>query len=396
VMSHIRLAPTPEELHAVRIAAGAADLLLGCDMVVAASPQALSRVEHGVTQAVINSYLAPTAAFVVNPDVDFETLAMHRALKTAAGEANADFLDGTGLATALLGDSIATNLFMLGYAFQQGLVPLSLAAIERAIELNAVAVEANKRTFAWGRLAAHDRAKVEALARPVMAAEAPAKQSLAELVERRAQFLTAYQNAAYARRYRDLVATIEAVEKAKGRGLSGLAEAAARNLFKLMAYKDEYEVARLYTDGTFLAKLNQQFDGDFRLQFHLAPPLIAPRDPLTGELQKRAFSGRWMLPLFRLLAALRGLRGTAFDIFGRTAERRAERQLILDYEATLRQLIDALGPDTHALAVEIARIPEQIRGYGHIKERNIEKAKEREASLLAALRAPAPRATAAE
>jgi indolepyruvate ferredoxin oxidoreductase len=396
VMSHVRLAPTPEELHAVRIAAGGADLLLGCDMVVAASPQALSRVEHGVTRAVINSYLAPTAAFVVNPDIDFETLAMQRALKAAAGAPNTDFLDGTGLATALMGDSIATNLFMLGFAFQQGLVPLSLEAIERAIELNGVQVEKNKRTVAWGRLAAHDRAKVEALARPAMAEEAPAPQSLAELVERRARFLTDYQSAAYAERYRALVAVVETAAKTRGRGLTGLAEATARGFFKLMAYKDEYEVARLYTDGTFERQLQQQFDGDFTLEFHLAPPLTAPRDPATGELKKRAYRGRWMLPAFRLLAAMKGLRGTAFDIFGRSAERRMERQLIADYAATMKELSAALSPDNHALAVEIARIPEQIRGYGHIKERNIKQAKAREASLLASFRAPAPSATAAE
>jgi indolepyruvate ferredoxin oxidoreductase len=395
VMSHVRLAPKPEDLHAVRIGAGGADLLLGCDMVVAASPVALSRVEHGVTRAVINSYLAPTAAFVVNPDIDFETLTMHRALKAAAGDANTEFLDGTGLATALMGDSIATNLFMLGYAFQKGLVPLSLAAIERAIELNGVAVEINKRTFAWGRLAAHDGAAVEALVRPALAEEKPAPQSLAELVERRAQFLTAYQDAAYARRYRELVASVEAAEKARSRGLSGLAEAVARNLFKLMAYKDEYEVARLYADGEFLRKLHRQFDGDFTLEFHLAPPLFAKRDPVTGELQKSAY-GPWVFRAFKLLARLRRLRGTAFDIFGRTAERRMERQLIDDYEGLIRELTASLGPGNHALALELARLPEQIRGFGHVKERNIKKAKEREASLLAAFRHPAPTATAAE
>ena len=395
VMSHVRLAPRPEDLHAVRIAAGGADLLLGCDMVVAASPDALSRVEHGVTRAVINSYLAPTAAFVINPDIDFETLTMQRALKAAAGDAGADFIDGTGLATALMGDSIATNLFMLGYAFQKGLVPLSLEAIERAIELNAVAVESNKRTFAWGRLAAHERAQVDALVRPSLGAEAPAPQGLAELIERRARFLTDYQDAAYARRYRDLVARVEAAEKSRGRGLAGLAEAVARNLFKLMAYKDEYEVARLYTDGAFLQKLHQQFEGDFTLEFHLAPPLLAPHDPVTGELEKRAY-GPWVFRAFKLLAGMRRLRGTALDIFGRTAERRMERRLIAEYEAVLGELALSLTPDNHALAVEIARLPEQIRGYGHIKERNLEKAKAREASLLAAFRNPAPVRTAAE
>ena len=395
VMSHVRLAPKPEDLHAVRIAAGGADLLLGCDMVVAASPAALSRVESGVTHAVINSYLAPTAAFVVNPDIDFETLSMHRALKAAAGNAGADFIDGTGLATALMGDSIATNLFMLGYAFQEGLVPLSLEAIERAIELNGVAVEINKRTFAWGRLAAHDRAKVEAMVRPVVQEDVPAPETLAALVERRAQFLAQYQDAAYAQRYRDLVALVERAEKERGRGHSGLAEAAARNLFKLMAYKDEYEVARLYTDGAFIEKLNRQFEGDFTLQFHLAPPLFARRDPNTGELQKSAY-GPWVFRAFKLLAALRGWRGTTFDIFGRTAERRMERQLIVDYAAHLREIAAALTPENHTLAVEIARLPEQIRGFGHVKERNVTRAKEREAKLVAAFRAPVAPATAAE
>ncbi len=395
VMSHVRLAPGPEDLHAVRIAAGGAGLLLACDMVVAASPAALSRVEHGVTRAIVNSYLAPTAAFVVNPDIDFETLAMQRALKAAAGDGGAEFLDGTGLATALMGDSIATNLFMLGYAVQKGLVPLGLAAIERAIELNAVAVESNKRTFAWGRLAAYDRAKVEALVRPVLPEEAAPAPGLAELVERRARYLADYQDAAYARRYRDAVAAVEAAERARGRGLSGLAEAVAKNLFKLMAYKDEYEVARLYTDGAFLRQLHRQFEGDFTLEFHLAPPLFAKRDPVTGAFQKSAY-GSWVFDAFKLLARLKWLRGTRFDIFGVTAERRMERQLIADYQAVLNELCAALTPDNHALAVEIARVPEQIRGFGHIKWRNLVKAKEREASLLAAFRAPAARATAAE
>jgi indolepyruvate ferredoxin oxidoreductase len=395
VMSHVRLAPEPEDLNAVRIAAGGADLLLGCDMVVAASPPALSRVEAGVTRAVINSYLAPTAGFVLNPDIDFETAAMQRALKLAAGDGGTDFIDGTGIATALIGDSIATNLFMLGYAFQRGLIPLGLAAIERAIELNGVAVEANKRTFAWGRLAAHDCAAVEAAARPVMHDEAPAPQTLPELIERRTAFLTQYQDATYAQRYRDFVALIESAEKSRGRGLTGLTEAAARNLFKLMAYKDEYEVARLYTDGAFRQKLEQQFEGDFTLEFHLAPPLFAPRDPTTGELQKRGY-GPWVFRAFRLLARLRRLRGTAFDVFGRTAERRMERRLIADYEAVLREIAAALSPANHALALEIARIPEGIRGFGHVKDRKLRAAKTREASLLATFRSPSASATAAE
>jgi indolepyruvate ferredoxin oxidoreductase len=395
VMSHVRLAPRPEDLHAVRVAAGGADLLLGCDMVVAASPAALSRIETGVTKAVINSHLQPTAAFIFNPDIDFETATMLRAIKDATGDAGTDIVDGTGLASALMGDSIAANLFMLGHAFQNGLVPLGLDAIERAIELNGVAVESNKRAFSWGRLAAHDRAQVEALVRPMRHDDtAPAPQGLVALVERRAAFLTDYQDTAYARRYRDQVAAIEAAEIVRARGCSGLAEAVARNLFKLMAYKDEYEVARLYTDGAFLEKLHRQFEGDFRLVYHLAPPFLASRDPVSGELRKRAF-GSWTVNAFKLLARLRRLRGTVLDIFGRTQERCMERQLIVDYEAIICELATVLNSDNHSLAVEIASLPEQIRGFGHVKQRNVENAKAREAQLLGMLRSSGAAASAA-
>jgi indolepyruvate ferredoxin oxidoreductase len=396
VMSHVRLARTPEELHATRIAAGGADLVLGCDMVVAASPQALARVEHGVTRAVINSHMQPTAAFVMNGDIDFNAAAMQRSLKLAVGDSGIDLIDGTGLATALIGDSIATNLFMLGYAFQKGLIPLSAEAILRAIELNAVSVEVNKHTFAWGRFAAHDPVKLDAMLRPQIASgEAPLPQSLGQLVARRVEFLTRYQDAAYAQRYRDLVARAEETEKKQAKGMTGFADAVAHNAFKLMAYKDEYEVARLYTDGDFEKKLHRQFEGDFKLEFHLAPPLLTPRDPETGHLKKRAF-GPWVFRAFKLLARLRRLRGTALDPFGRTAERRMERQLIADYAAVISEVGAGLTPDNHGLAVEIARLPAQIRGYGHIKDQSIERAKTREASLLASFRQPAPRATAAE
>jgi indolepyruvate ferredoxin oxidoreductase len=395
VMSHVRLAPAPEDLNSVRLAPGGADVVLGCDMVVAASPAALSRIEHGVTRVVANSDLQPTAAFVMNGDIDFEAGTMERSLRAAAGEANVDLVDATGLATALMGDSIATNLFMLGYAFQKGLVPLGLAAIERAIELNAVAVAANKHTFTWGRLAAQDHARLERIVHPAHPAEAPARQTLATLVERRAQFLAQYQDEAYARRYRDFVAAVAEAEKARVRGHDDLAEAVARGLFKLMAYKDEYEVARLYTDGAFRAKLHAAFEGKYRLEFHLAPPLLAQRDPETGHLEKHSY-GPWMLGAFAFLARFKRLRGTRLDPFGRTAERRMERQLIADYERVVRELIAGLTQENHALAVEIARLPEHIRGFGHVKERAVADAKARETALLADFRAPVPAATAAE
>jgi indolepyruvate ferredoxin oxidoreductase len=395
VMSHVRIAPSPEDLQSVRLAPGGADLVLGCDMVVAASPAALSRIEHGVTRLIINSDLQPTAAFVMNGDIDFEGRAMERSLRAAAGEANLDLIDATGLATALMGDSIATNLFMLGYAFQKGLVPLGLAALERAIELNGVSVEANKHTFNWGRMAAQDHATLERFLRSQHPAELPQPQGLAALVERRAKFLTDYQDAAYARRYRDVVATVTEAEKARVRGHGELAEAVARSLFKLMAYKDEYEVARLYTDGSFRQKLDRAFEGDYRLEFHLAPPLLAARDPMTGHLTKGTY-GAWMLRAFALLARFKRLRGTWLDPFGRSAERRMERQLIVDYERTVRELVAALTPENHPLAVEIATLPERIRGFGHVKDGNIAAAKAREAALLAAFRTPLPEATAAE
>ncbi|MBV8406884.1 MAG: indolepyruvate ferredoxin oxidoreductase family protein, partial [Alphaproteobacteria bacterium] len=305
------------------------------------------------------------------------------------------FVDGTGLATAILGDSIATNLFMLGYAWQKGLVPLSLQALERAIELNGVAVETSKRTFSWGRLAAHNLAAVEAAAKPTLRVEKPVARTLGEIVAKRVELLTAYQDRTYAERYRAFVDQVAAAEKAKAPGRKGLAEAVAKSLCKLMAYKDEYEVARLYSDGEFLKKLGGQFEGNYTLSFHLAPPLFAERDPQTGHLKKREY-GPWVLTLFGFLASLKRLRGTRFDIFGRSEERRMERRLIDEYRATVATLLATLGQDNHAMAVQIASLPETMRGFGHVKEKNVKMAKERETSLLAAYKSPAAQSVAAE
>jgi indolepyruvate ferredoxin oxidoreductase len=393
VMSHIRLAPDANQLHAVRIATGGADLLLGCDPVVAASPAALSRIESGTTRAVLNSDVRPTAAFVFDQDIEFEAAKMLATIKAAARDA--DTVDATGLAAALMGDSIAANLFMLGYAFQKGLVPLSFAAIDRAIALNRIAVESNRRSFAWGRLAADDPAQVEALVRDAtQEPSAPEPQTLDALIDHRAAFLTAYQDATYAQRYRDAVAAIRTAEATRARGYFGLTEAVARNLFTLMAYKDEYEVARLYTDGAFDKKLRAQFDGSFTLEYHLAPPLLARRDPITGEPRKIKF-GAWMRHGFWLLARLRGLRGTALDVFGYTQERQMERRLIAEYEGTLHEIATSLDPSNHALCVEIASVPAKIRGYGHIKARNAESAKTCEAELISLLRDKGQPASAA-
>jgi len=395
VFSHIRIASRPEDIHAVRIAAGDADLLIGCDIVVAASPDGLAKLRKGKTAAVVNAHETITGAFTRNPDFVFPSGDLRSLIVEATGAEAAEFIDATRIATALLGDSIATNLFMLGFAYQKGLVPVSGAAIDRAIELNGVAVSFNRDAFLWGRRAAHRRAEVERAAAPreAVAAETLSR-SLDEAVARRVAFLTRYQNAAYAARYETLVRTVEGAERTKAKGLAGLADAVARSLFKLMAYKDEYEVARLYTDDEFKKQLHAQFEGDFRLEFHLAPPLLAKRDQRTGHLKKRAYGG-WLIGAFAVLARLKGLRGTPFDIFGYSAERRTERRLIAEYETLVNELVGALTPANHALAVSLARLPERIRGYGHIKEANLAVAKAEEARLIALFRAPPPQSALA-
>lgn len=387
VASHVRIGATPEALHAVRIAAGGADLILACDMVVAAGKAALDTMRAGATHALINSHLAPTADFTLNPDAQFREKETKAAIRVACGDNLTEFLDATRLATALMGDSIATNMFMLGHAFQRGLLPVTLGTLLQAIEVNGAAVEASKRAFTWGRLHAHDQQAVEAGARPVTAlpVERNFAKTVDELLASRIAHLTAWQDAAWAERYRALVNQAAQAEANQTRGMSGFAEAVARYAAKLMSYKDEYEVARLYTDGAFRQKLSAQFEGDFTLSFLLAPPLIAPRDSHTGELRKMRF-GPWILPAFKLLARLKGLRGSRFDIFGRTEERRTERKLIEDYFNLVRELCTRLNSQNHPLAVQLASIPEDIRGYGHVKDRHRRAAKEKEAKLLAIFR----------
>ncbi|HLY46242.1 MAG TPA: indolepyruvate ferredoxin oxidoreductase family protein [Stellaceae bacterium] len=390
VLSHVRIAARPDAIHAVRIAAGAARLLLGCDLVVSAGGEALSRLQAGATRAIVNSHETITGDFTRHPDMAFPGGDLRRNIAAAIGDDNAEFIDATGLATGLLGDSIATNLFMLGYAYQRGLVPVSAVAIERAIELNAVAIDFNRDAFLWGRRAAVDRAAVAARATPNAAAPESHRisETLDELVGRRVEFLTAYQNAAYARRYFDRIGRVRQAEAGLGGG-TALTEAAARALFKVMAYKDEYEVARLYAESDFQKRVADQFEGPYELRFHLAPPLLAECDPATGHLKKKVY-GAWMLGAFRLLAKLRRLRGTPFDIFGRTEERRAERRLVTEYEALLDEIVAGLSPENHAVAVELAALPLEIRGFGHVKAANLERTKATEAELLARFRAPLP------
>ncbi len=349
----------------------------------------------GETHAVINSHETVTGDFTRNPDFHFPGRRLHELITQASG-GRADFLEATRIATALMGDSIATNLFMLGYAWQKGLVPLSGDAILQAIEVNAVAVEANKRAFLWGRRAAHDLEAVQKAAAPKAEPESHhLSETLDQVIERRQRFLTDYQNAAYAERYLALVEKARNAESTRTPGLAGFADAVARYGFKLMAYKDEYEVARLFTDGNFEAKLRETFEGDFKLHFHLAPPIVAEKKLETGHLKKKEY-GPWMFTAFKLLAKLRGLRGTPFDVFGHSAERRTERQLIRDYTALIDEVAARLDHENHALAVALASVPEKIRGYGHVKEAHLADAKAQEAELLGAFRNPQAAKSAAE
>jgi indolepyruvate ferredoxin oxidoreductase len=390
VVTHVRIAKTPEDIHAVRLASGGAKVILGCDNVVAAARDSLSKVEPGETVAAVNLHETITGDFTRNPDYVFPGKQVCATIEETVGKARTHFVEATELATALLGDSIATNLFMLGYAFQKGFVPVSEAAILEAIDLNGVAVDMNRRAFIWGRRAAHDLAAVRRIAFPDGApAEAPAgpADTLRDMIQTRIDYLTQYQNARYAARYAAFVDKVRTAEATLTPHEDGLTEAVARYYFKLLAYKDEYEVARLHADPAFLARLKETFEGDFTLRFHLAPPLFAKRDPVSGELLKREY-GAWMLPVFRILAKFKALRGTPLDPFGHMQERKDERALIRSYEAMIDEVRAGLSPENHMLAVEIASLPEHIRGYGHVKQRAMAGATERAAQLLHALRNP--------
>jgi indolepyruvate ferredoxin oxidoreductase len=391
VSVHVRIANQPDDIKAIRASAAGADLVLGGDLVVTGSAKVLSVIRLGRTSVVANSHETMTADFTHAPDLSLPAMALRRALEERAGAAACAFLDAQTYAAALMGDKAMTNILLVGYAYQKGHLPLSAEAIIEAIRLNGVAVDANIEAFRWGRLLAADEAPVAAV---VAKRERPSpgktlSQSLDEAIERRVRFLTAYQDAAYATRYRARVEAIRVAEARLTPGRNALSWAVAKYLFKLMAYKDEYEVARLYTDGSFRQQLEGAFEGDYRLEFHLAPPLISRLDPATGRPRKLRF-GPWIMTGFRLLAKLKRLRGTRFDLFGRSPERKLERQLIADYEALLDELKRRLRPDSYDIATALAELPEQIRGYGPVKLASIEKARQREKELLDMLRGDPP------
>ncbi|EFF77375.1 indolepyruvate ferredoxin oxidoreductase family protein [Achromobacter piechaudii] len=393
VVSHIRLAPAGAPAGPVRLDWQQADAAILCDPVASVAPDSLGALRRGHTQVTVNTYVAPVSEFTRNPDAAMRPEALLAKIRHAAGDANTAAIDAHEAALALFGDSILSNMFMLGYAWQRGGVPLSQAAINRAIELNGVAVAANRAAFDSGRLAAHQPDALDSALRPrAQVVQLHVPESFDRAVSRRVADLTAYQDARYARTYQDVVEAVAARERelAPEAKTPRLAMAVARGLFKLMAYKDEYEVARLYTGEAFQAQLKGQFEGDYSLRFHMAPPIFARKDPRTGVPRKMTLGPRTMSAL-KLLTRLKGLRGTWFDPFGHTAERKMERALVAEYRQTIDQLLVGLTRDNIAQAATIAGLAETIRGYGHVKAASVEKYRTQLGRLMQSYMAPAPR-----
>jgi indolepyruvate ferredoxin oxidoreductase len=376
--SHVLMAHDQDAIRTTRVSLASADLILGCDPIVTAGKETLQRMRAGRTHVALNAHSAPTAAFVKNTDWQNPADQCVAEIAQAVGAEGLGLFDANRVAVQTLGDSIFVNPMILGYAWQKGWVPLGYEALMRAMELNGVAVALNQAAFAWGRQWAHDWAAVQAALAPAQTVQFHKPVGVDDVVARRVAFLTDYQNAAYAASYRSLVERVRAAEVALHK--TSLTEAVARNLFKLMAYKDEYEVARLHTDAAFLQKINGMFEGDYTLNYHLAPPLIAKTNA-KGELQKQKF-GPAMLSGFKVLKHLKGLRGSPLDIFGYSEERRTERALIGEYRATVDAVLEGLTSDNHALALELARMPEQIKGFGHVKARNLAAARSKWDGLM--------------
>ncbi|ETR75526.1 MFS transporter [Afipia sp. P52-10] len=388
VLSHVRLSSNPDEVKCARIVTGTADLLIAADEVVSVAKDTITLCAPDRTQAIVNTHLIPIADFVKNRDFDFQRGRVNAVLEQSVRH-GASFFDFTHAAENLLGDAIATNIMMLGFACQTGQLPVSAQAIERAIELNGVSIKMNTLAFRLGRLAAADPARLAAM---LHEDEAPAKtqgdMSLDELIAHRVKHLTAYQNAALAERYRKLIDRVRSAARMKGLGES-IPRAAALGYAKLLAYKDEYEVARLYTDGSFEAQLRDQFEGDVKLSYHLAPPLLPGADDGAGRPRKRTF-GPSMTTGFRILAKLKGLRGTPLDIFGYGKDRRIERRLIKDYEDDVGAVLDNLSVRTAQIALALLSLPEDIRGYGPVKEKAVAQAKIKRDELRKELANPPP------
>lgn len=372
VISYLRLAYSADQLKSVRIGTAQANLLLGCDMVVAGSVESLRTLNKNTSTVVLNTHKIQTAQFVLNRDTDIDDNLIIDTIRKHVDDKALHKIEATRIATALMGDSIATNMFLFGYAWQLGEIPVSLDAINRAIELNGVAIDKNRQSFGWGRIAAHDISRLEG----VLPKKPETAKSLEDIITIRAEYLRDYQDQALANKYRQAV---HAIGDKAGREGEALTKAVARNYFKLLAIKDEYEVARLYTDGRFLKSVQDQFEGDYKIHFHMAPPLLSKRNN-RGELQKREF-GPWMMAALKLVARMRFLRGTGFDIFGLSAERKMERRLIRDYEGLLDQICQEFNAETLDIFTALAALPEDIRGFGHVKEKAVREAQKKSEAL---------------
>ena len=365
--SHVLIADDQEAIRTTRVSMAAADLIIGCDPIVSAGKETLQRMLQGRTHVALNAYSTPTAAFVKNANWQNPAEQCAADIANAVGLEGLSAFDANRVSTQVLGDTIYINPMLLGFAWQKGWVPLGHEALMRAIELNDVAVAQNIAAFEWGRHCAHHWNVVDALLAPAQVIQFHKPQGLDALVAKRVAFLTDYQNASYAKRYSDVVLRVKAAEAAFHK--TSLSEAVARNLFKLMAYKDEYEVARLHTNTAFLQKIGDMFEGDYTVNYHLAPPIISKTNE-KGELQKQKF-GPLMLTGFKLLKHFKVLRGTPLDIFGNTEEREMERALIGEYVASIDEVLAKLNADNHALALEIANLPDAVKGFGHVKARNV-------------------------
>ena len=399
--SHVLIADHQDDIRTTRVGMAGADLIIGCDPIVSANKETTLRMRAGRTRVALNAHSTPTAAFVKNANWLNPSQNCVDTITGIVGQDGVSAFNADALATVMMGDSIYTNPIMLGYAWQKGWIPLQKASLMRAIELNAVAVDNNKTAFEWGCRAANNWPEVEKLLQTsntgLSVIDFKKRDSLTDIISKRVEFLTAYQNAAYAGKYVDFVEKIRNKESSLEVSLNieninrqhlKLTEAVAKNLFKLMAYKDEYEVARLHSDGTFEKKIASMFEGDYKLNYHLAPPIASKKNDI-GELQKRQF-GPWMLTSFKLLSKLKGLRGTAFDIFGKTAERKMEQALITDYRLSMELVLNRLSTDNartlFPICLELANIPESIKGFGHVKEKNVVAARVKWDSLLSRLK----------
>ena len=369
VLTHTRIANKPDDINSARINAASADLVLGYDMLTISSDAVLDTFSKRRTTAVINTNKAITGDFTRDPDLQYPSDNVKDRLISVLDSEKTTYLNASDLAVKLLGNSIGANLLLLGFTWQKGLVPLSKTSIYQAIELNGVSPKWNQTAFEWGRCVAHDLDAVIEIANRNSGSQIEFPKTLEQLIEHRTTELTLYQDSKYAQRYLSMVDATKTAESSLDKK-NELSMAVARYGYKLMAYKDEYEVGRLYSDPEFKRKLNAEFEGDFKLQFNLSPPSIAPKDKVSGLPKKMTF-GPWVLPLFRVLSKLKLLRGTAFDVFGKSSERKMERQLIVDYEETIKTVCSSLNNDNYPLAVQIASLPEKIRGYGHVKEASV-------------------------